>query len=79
MTKEKQDFYIEVFPMTIVLFFVGTFIYGGMSVYALINRGFHNTPIEYILYGWALLAVSGSWFFTGRTIQALLTKNKEDE
>lgn len=70
MEQNRIEFFKSYTPVTILLFIVGTFIYGGMSTWAIIKNGFHFTLGEFCLYGWGYLMMLISWICTYFTIKA---------
>ena len=73
MNKETILFYKRMLPMTILLFLIGTFLYGGISTYSIIINGFKGTTEEICIYGWGYLMMILSWYISFKTIIAFTT------
>ena len=54
MNRTAARFYVNQIPLTALMFAVGTFLYGGMSIYGIVTRGFHWTGAEFGIYGWGV-------------------------
>lgn len=68
MTKEIAAFFKKMLPLTVLLVFVGTFIYGAPIIYLLIRDGFKWSI--WGLYLWGLGFMLISWRYGYLTYKA---------